>query len=52
MTSGLYFMTISYVALAPLQWCHKVSHSSSVSGSNRLVSIQIWKKVMGWYTAQ
>ena len=34
------------------KWCHKGSHSSSVSGSNRLVRLQTWKKVMGWCTAQ
>ena len=30
----------------------KGSHSSSVSGSNRLVWLQTWKKAMGWCTAQ
>ena len=35
------------------KWHQKVSHSSSVSGSNRLVSdLQTWKKAMGWCTAQ
>jgi len=34
------------------KWCHNRSHSSSVSGSNRLVQLQTWKKTMGWCTAQ
>jgi len=34
------------------KWCRKGSHSSSVSSSNCLVWLQIWKKVMGWCTAQ
>ena len=34
------------------KWRRKGSHSSSVSGSNRLVRLQTWKKAMGWYTAQ
>ena len=33
------------------KWCRKGSHSS-VSGSNRLMWLQTWKKVMGWHTAQ
>ena len=32
------------------KWRHKGSHSSSVSGSNRLVWLQTWKKAMGWCT--
>jgi len=28
------------------------SHSSSVSGLNRLTRLQTWKKAMGWCTAQ
>ena len=34
------------------KWRRKGSHSSSVSGSNRLVWLQTWKKAMGWCTAQ
>ena len=34
------------------KWRHKGSHSSSLSGSNRLVWLQTLKKVMGWCTAQ
>jgi len=34
------------------KWRRKGSHSSSVSGSNRLVWLQIWQKAMGWCTAQ
>ena len=34
------------------KWRHKGSHSSSVSGSSRLAWLQIWKKAMGWCTAQ
>ena len=34
------------------KWCCKGSHSSSVSGSNRLMRLQTWKKAMGWCTAQ
>ena len=34
------------------KWCRKGSHSSSVSGSNRLVWLRTWKKAMGWCTAQ
>jgi len=34
------------------KWRRKGSHSSSVSGSNRLVRLQTWKKAMGWCTAQ
>ena len=34
------------------KWRCKGSHSSSVSGSNRLVWLQTWKKAMGWCTAQ
>ena len=34
------------------QWRRKGSHSSSVSGSNRFVWLQTWKKTMGWCTAQ
>ena len=34
------------------KWHRKGSHSSSVSGSNRLVWLQTWKKAMGWCTAQ
>ena len=30
------------------KWHHRGSHSSSVSGSNRLVRLQTWKKAMGW----
>ena len=33
------------------KWRRKGSHSS-VSGSNRLVSLQTWKKAMGWCIAQ
>jgi len=33
------------------KWHHKGSHSSSVSGSNCLVRLQICKKAMGWCTA-
>jgi len=33
------------------KWHHQGSHSSSVSGSNRLVRLQTWKKAMGWCTA-
>ena len=32
--------------------CRKGSHSSSASGSNRLVRFQICKRAMGWCTAQ
>ena len=34
------------------KWRHKGSHSSSVSGSNRLVWLQTWKKAMGWCITQ
>ena len=34
------------------KWRRKGSHSSSVSGSNRLVWLQPWKKAMGWCTTQ
>ena len=34
------------------KWHRKGSYSSSVSGSNRLVRLQTWKKAMGWCTAQ
>ena len=34
------------------KWRRKGSHSSSVSGSNRLVWLQTSKKAMGWCTAQ
>jgi len=34
------------------EWRRKGSHSCSVSGSNRLVRLQTWKKAMGWCTAQ
>ena len=34
------------------KWRRKGSHSSSVSGSNRLVWLRTWKKAMGWCTAQ
>ena len=34
------------------KWRRKGSHSSSVSGSNRLMWLQTWKKAMGWCTAQ
>ena len=34
------------------KWRRKGSHSSSVSGSNRLAWLQTWKKAMGWCTAQ
>ena len=34
------------------KWHHKGSHSSSVSGSNRLVWLQTCKIAMGWCTAQ
>ena len=34
------------------KWRRKGSHSSSASGSNRLVWLQTWKKAMGWCTAQ
>ena len=34
------------------KWRCKGSYSSSVSGSNRLVSLQTWKKAMDWCTAQ
>ena len=34
------------------KWRHKVSHSSSVSGSNHLVRLQSCEKAMGWCTAQ
>ena len=34
------------------KWRRKGSHSFSVSGSNRLVWLQTWKKAMGWCTAQ
>ena len=34
------------------KWRRKGSHSSSVSGSNRFVWLQTWKKAMGWCTAQ
>ena len=34
------------------KWHHRGSHSSSVSGSNRLVRLQTWKKAMGWCTTQ
>ena len=30
----------------------KGSHSSSVSGSNRILWLRTWKKAMGWCTAQ
>jgi len=33
------------------KWCHKGSHSSSVSGSNCLVRLLTWKKAVGWCTA-
>ena len=32
------------------KWRCKGSHSSSASGSNRLVWLQTWKKAMGWCT--
>jgi len=38
--------------LVKKKWCHKGSHSSSVSGLNRLVWLQTCKKVMGWCTSQ
>ena len=34
------------------KWRRKGSHSFSVSGSNRLMWLQTWKKAMGWCTAQ
>ena len=34
------------------KWHSKGSHSSSVSGSNCLMWLQTWKRVMGWCTAQ
>ena len=34
------------------KWRRKGSHSSSVSGSNRLVWLQAWNKALGWCTAQ
>ena len=34
------------------KWHCKGSHSSSVSSSNRLVWLQIWKKAMDWCTAK
>ena len=34
------------------KWRRKGSHSSSVSGSNRLVWLPTWKKVMDWCTTQ
>ena len=34
------------------KWHRKGSHSSSVSGLNRLVRLQTCKKAMGWCTAQ
>jgi len=33
-------------------WRRKGSHSSSISGSNHLMWLQTWKKVMGWCTTQ
>ena len=34
------------------KWRRKGSHSSSVSGSKRLVRLQTCEKAMGWCTAQ
>ena len=34
------------------KWRRKGSHSSSVSGSNRLAWLQTWQKAMGYCTAQ
>jgi len=34
------------------KWRRKGSHSSSVSGSNRLVDFKLGKKAMGWCTTQ
>jgi len=34
------------------KWHRKGNHSSSVSGLNRLMRLQTWKKVMGWCTAR
>ena len=52
--NNLYFVTKWFVRLHTREekWRRKGSHSSSVSGSNRLVWFQTWKKAMGWCTAQ
>jgi len=42
----------AYVQVKKKKWRRKGSHSSSVGGSNRLASLQTWKKAMGWRTAQ
>jgi len=38
--------------LVKKKWRHKGSHSSSVSGLNRLMRLQTLKEAMGWCTAQ
>ena len=52
--NNLHFVAKWFVRMRTREekWRRKVNHSSSMSGSNRLMWLQTWKKAMGWCTTQ